>query len=140
MDARRAGLGVLVATLLAVACTTDSPTAPTADQLAGAWRLVALRPAGSQSDVPAPSNANYTVTFTDGRVSVRADCNICNGVFSLNGQTLTAGPTLICTRAACPTMTFENTYTLLIAGDSTVSLNGNQLVLTSSRGILRFTR
>jgi heat shock protein HslJ len=127
-------------TLLAVGCTTDPPSAPTADQLAGAWRLVAMRPASAQSDVPAPANATYSVTFTDSRVSIRADCNTCNGVFSLSGQTLTAGPTLICTRAACPTMTFENTYTQILAGDSTVSLNGVTLVLSSSRGILRFTR
>jgi len=139
MSARRAGLGVLV-TLLAVGCTTDPPSAPTASQLGGAWRLVAMRPAGAQSDVPAPANASYGVTFTDNRVSVRADCNTCTGVFSLSGQTLTAGPTLICTRAACPTMAFENTYTQLVAGDSTVSLNGVTLVLTSSRGVLRFAR
>jgi len=139
MVARRTWLGLLVA-LLAVGCTTDPPTAPTADQLAGAWRLVAIRPAGAQSDVPAPLNANYSATFADGRVSLRADCNTCNGVFSLNGQTLTAGPTLICTRAACPTMAFESSYTQLIAGDSTVSLNGITLTLTSPRGILRFMR
>jgi heat shock protein HslJ len=114
-------------------------TAPTLDQLAGAWRLVSMRPAG-QGETPAPANASYSVTFADGRVSIRADCNTCNGVFSLSGQTLTAGPTLICTRAACPTMTFENAYTQLVAGDSTVSLNGVTLVLSSSRGTLRFIR
>jgi heat shock protein HslJ len=140
MGIRPAGFGAVMALLLSIGCTTDPPTTPTTDQLAGGWRLVALRPAGSPADVPAPANASYAVTFTDGRVSVRADCNTCNGVFSLTGQTLTAGPTLICTRAACPTMAFENTYTQLIAGDSTVSLNGNQLVLTSSRGTLRFMR
>jgi heat shock protein HslJ len=139
MSIHRAGIGVLVATLLAVGCTTDQPSAPTTDQLGGVWRLVSMRPAG-QGEVPAPANASYSLTFADGRVSVRADCNICNGVFSLTGQTLTAGPTLICTRAACPTMAFENTYTQLVAGDSTVSLNGVTLTLTSSRGILRFTR
>jgi len=128
-----------MATLLAVGCTTDPPAAPTSDQLAGAWRLVSMRPAG-QGDVPAPANASYSVTFADGRVSIRADCNTCNGVFSLAGQTLTAGPTLICTRAACPTMTFENTFTQIVVGDSTVALNGVNLSLTSARGIVRFTR
>jgi heat shock protein HslJ len=132
-------MGVLVSTLLTVGCTTDPPLAPTLDQLTGAWRLVSMRAAG-QGEVPAPASASYSVTFADGRVSVRADCNTCNGVFSLTGQTLTAGPTLICTRAACPTMTFENTYTQLVAGDSTVSLNGPTLVLSSSRGVLRFAR
>jgi heat shock protein HslJ len=135
----RSWAGLLVAATLAAGCTTDPPSAPTLDQLTGVWRLVSMRPAG-QGEVPAPPNASYSVTFADGRVSVRADCNTCNGVFTLSGQTLTAGPTLICTRAACPTMPFENTYTQLVAGDSTVSLNGTTLVLSSSRGVLRFNR
>jgi heat shock protein HslJ len=124
---------------LLAGCTTDPPSAPTLGQLTGVWRLVSMQPAG-QGEAPAPANASYSVAFTDGRVSVRADCNTCTGVFSLSGQTLTAGPTLICTRAACPTMAFENAYTQLVAGDSTVSLNGPTLVLSSPRGTLRFTR
>jgi heat shock protein HslJ len=132
-------MGAFVAMLLAAACTTDQPSAPTTSQLAGAWRLVSIRPAG-QAELPAPAGASYSMTFADGRVSIRADCNTCNGVFSLSGQTLTAGPTLICTRAACPTMAFENMYTQLIAGDSTVSLNGSTLELMSVRGMLRFSR
>ena len=70
----------------------------------------------------------------------RADCNLCNGTFTLLGHTLTAGPALACTRAACPTMAFENGYTSLLSGDSTVTLSSGALVLSSSRGVLRFTR
>ena len=132
-------MGFFVITALACGCTTDSLTAPTVAQLAGGWALVSIQPAG-KAEQPTPVGASYGVTFADGRVTARADCNTCNGVFSLAGQTLTAGPTLICTRAACPTMAFENTYTQLVAGDSTVSLNGVRLVLSSSRGTLRFTR
>jgi heat shock protein HslJ len=51
-----------------------------------------------------------------------------------------AGPLLACTRAACPTMAFENTYTKLLGGESTVSLSGRTLVMTSPRGVLRFKR
>jgi len=109
------------------------------DQLSGTWNLVSIQPAG-QADQPPPPGASYTLTFTDGRLSTRVDCNVCNGAFSLSGQTLTAGPALACTRAACPTMAFENGYTSLLSGESTVTLASNVLALSSARGVLRFTR
>ena len=80
------------------------------------------------------------MTFAEGRLSMRADCNLCGGAFVMSGQTLTAGPALACTRAACPTMTFESTYTRLLGGDSNVTLADNTLVLSSARGVLHFTR
>ncbi len=88
----------------------------------------------------APAGATYTLTFTDGRLSTRVDCNTCGGAFALSGQTLTAGPALACTRAACPTMAFENEYTGLLAGESSVSQSDSTLVLSSARGTLRFRK
>jgi heat shock protein HslJ len=87
-----------------------------------------------------PAGATYTLTFADDRLSTRADCNLCGGGFSLAGDTLTAGPALACTRAACPTMDFENTYTRLLSGESTATVSGEALILSSSRGVLRFER
>ena len=113
--------------------------APTVDQLAGTWNLQSLQPAGDV-DQTTPAGASYTLTFADGRLSTRADCNVCGGPFVLSGQTLTAGPTLACTRAACPTMAFESTYTRLLGGDSTVTLADGALVLSSVRGVLHFAR
>ena len=112
---------------------------PTVDQLAGTWNLQSIQPAGEAVQAT-PAGANYTLTFADGRLSTRADCNLCGGTFSLSGQTLTAGPALACTRAACPTMAFESTYTRLLGGDSTVTLSNGTLVLSSARGVLRLTR
>ena len=108
-------------------------------ELAGTWKLQALQPAGDAAQAT-PAGASYTLTFADGRLSTRADCNLCGGTFALSGQTLTAGPALACTRAACPTMAFESTYTRLLSGDSTVTLTDGTLVLSSERGVLRFTR
>jgi heat shock protein HslJ len=128
-----------IVALLAAGCTTDTVTTPTTEQLAGSWALVSIQPAG-KAEQPTPPGVSYGVTFAAGRVTARADCNNCSGVFALSGSTLTAGPTLICTRAACPTMAFENMYTLILAGDSTVGVLGSKLTLTSPRGVLRFTR
>ena len=145
-------VSVVVAALLATGCagSAATPTAPsslfgvpipalTVDQLAGTWNLHSLQPAGDV-DQTTPAGASYTLTFADGRLSTRADCNVCGGSFVLSGQTLTAGPTLACTRAACPTMAFESTYMRLLGGDSTVTLSDGALVLSSARGVLHFTR
>lgn len=131
----------IVATLAVLGCAGESPTAPSAvaGQLAGAWTLISMRPIG-QAEQATPSGATYTLTFADGRLSTRADCNTCSGSYALSGLTLTAGPAMACTRAACPTMAFENVYTDLLGGDSTVTLSGSTLSLSSTRGMLRFSR
>jgi heat shock protein HslJ len=98
-----------------------------------------MRAAGGVEQ-PTPANASYTLTFADGRLSTRADCNTCGGAFTLSGQTLTVGPALACTRAACATMSFENTYTSVLSGESTITFSNGTLVLSSPRGVLRFTR
>jgi heat shock protein HslJ len=138
-------VGPVVAALIIAGCAgrSSTQTAPsstlTVDQLSGTWNLVSIQPAG-QAEQVAPPGASYTLTFADGRLSTRVDCNVCNGGFTLSSQTLTAGPALACTRAACPTMAFESVYTSLLSGESTVSLSSNLLALSSARGVLRFTR
>ena len=87
-----------------------------------------------------PDRATYTLTLADGRMSTRADCNMCSSTFSLSGQTLTVAEAMACTRAACPTMAFESVYTSMLAGASAVVQSGTTLVLTSPRGVLTFTR
>ena len=120
------------------AATSGSP-ALSAEQVAGTWTLISMQPAG-QAEQPAPAGATYNLTLADGRASARADCNTCVGSLTVSGQTLTIGPAVACTRAACPTMAFENIYTAIIAGDSNASVSGNTLALTSSRGRLTFAR
>lgn len=143
-------ISVGVVATFAVACSglSPSPTIPssggstldlTASQLPGTWELVSIQPTGD-AEQARPSGASYIITFADGRLSTRADCNLCGGTYTLTGQTLMAGPSLACTRAACVTMAFESAYTRLLAGESTVSMTDGTLVLTSPRGVLRFTR
>lgn len=128
----------LVVVVLAFGCD-EAPTAPTTAQLSGTWNLVSMQP-GGQAEQATPPGASYTLTFTDGRLSARVDCNTCGGTYALVGPTLTAGPALACTRAACPTMAFENAFTSVLGGDHTVTLSGDTLLLSSARGRLRFSR
>ena len=58
----------------------------------------------------------------------------------LAGQTLTVGPSLACTRAACPTMAFENTYTSVLSGVSTVTLSERDARAVVSAWNARFAR
>ena len=136
--------------VIASACST-SPTAPTrsnvasataytAAQLEGTWSLTSIHPAGT-SPQQRPDNAVYSITFaTDNRLSTRADCNVCGGAFAVSGATLTAGPNLACTRAFCPTASFESAYTTILSGDSVVTATGSTLTLQSSRGSIQFVR
>jgi heat shock protein HslJ len=141
-------LPVLVAALTA-ACT-QSVTTPSAvssppsaaysiAQLEGTWTLASIQRAGDAKQ-DRPFNAVYTLTFNDGKMSTRADCNTCGGSYSVNASVLTAGPNLACTRAACPTMAFENAYTAMLSGDSQIVVTGSTLTLSSSRGTLQLVR
>lgn len=139
-DRCRLALPVLaMATLLAGCDILTAPSSITEAQIVGAWTLSSLQASG-QASQNVPAGATYTLSLVDGTLSTRADCNTCAGRYTLAGKTLTAGPTLACTRAACPTVAFENAYTSILSGESTVTASPTALTLTSSRGTLRYTR
>ena len=137
-------------TALAVSACSQSVSSPTAvssppsaaytaAQLEGTWTLTSIAVAG-QAKQDRPFGSIYTLDFKQGRLSTRADCNTCGGSYSIDGSVLTAGPGLACTRAACSTMEFENAYTGILSGDSTMVVTGSTLSLSSSRGTLKFVR
>jgi len=149
---RNIALSVLVVltTIASIGCASSAalPTSPSAssgstalttEQLAGSWRLQSINLAG-QAAQSAPADANYSVTFAEGRIAARADCNSCSSAFSLSGSKLSLSSAMACTRAACPTMQFESVYTSLLAGEQTVAVTGNTMVLSSDRGSLTFVR
>ena len=107
--------------------------------MAGTWDLTSIQTdkGGVQT---VPGAASYTLTFTDNRVSTKADCNVCGGGVTFAGETITIGPNLACTRAACPTMAFETVYESILAGSSTAKVDAHTMVLTSDRGRATFTR
>ena len=140
----------IIAAAIGAGCaeSVSTPTSPsggsgslliTTADLSGTWRLLTIQATGG-STIPAPDGTEYTLTLGDGRLTTRVDCNVCNGSFSLSGDRMTAGPLLACTRAACPTMEFENAYTRILSGDGTVALSGQAMRVASDRGVLQFTR
>jgi heat shock protein HslJ len=152
MNTRNTVLSVVAMIILAagIGCASSSalPTSPTAsngstslttEQLTGAWRLQSVQVAG-QALQNAPADSNYSVTFTEGRISARADCNSCSSGFALSGSKLSVNSAMACTRAACPTMQFEAVYTSLLSGEHTISVNGSNMTWSSERGSLSFAR
>jgi heat shock protein HslJ len=135
---------LLIACAFCLAGCSTSSTSPTfgtisAASLSGVWKLQVLKQSG-QPAIAAPAEASYSMTIEGDAVSFRADCNVCNGRFTLVGDSITISSSLACTRAACPTQSFEVIYTALVAGESRVDVSGTTLMLNSSRGMLQFTR
>jgi heat shock protein HslJ len=125
------------ACLTALSCSSLLAPSPTA--VVGTWNLVAIRTSGGAAQ-PRPAGVTYQMTIDSDRVSMRVDCNTCNGAATLLSSKLTLGPVLACTRAACPTATFESAVTTLLSGDHTVGVNDTMLTLTSPRGVAQFER
>ena len=125
---------ILVLSLfIGVGCTADSPTSPTPSSVDGVWRIISIQPS-SQPVQTAPVGAQYQVGFENDRVFLRVDCNTCTGPLTLNGSTLAIGPTLACTRAACPTASYENAVVNLLTGDHQMAATLHNLTLSSNRG------
>jgi heat shock protein HslJ len=105
----------------------------------GEWRLAAIRRADfSTTEVPA--TLRMTADFgEDDRLGIRADCNVCGGSYALEGDAAVVGP-LACTRAACASAPLDSEFVGLLEGRSSISLDGDRLVLSSADGALLFVR
>jgi heat shock protein HslJ len=130
---------LLISVVAIIGCSDNTPTSPTPDSVDGVWRIISIQPA-SQAVQTAPVGAQYQIGFENARAFVRVDCNTCTGPFTLNGGTLTIGPALACTRAACPTAAYETAVVSLLSGAHQVSATQHNLSLTSSRGTVLLQR
>jgi para-nitrobenzyl esterase len=103
MNVRLLSAGFLAAILPACASSPDMTRAPAIDVLEStAWQLVRFE--GGDGTVLTPDDGSkYTIAFgSDGRVSVRVDCNRGTGTWTSVGPNhLVFGP-LALTRAMCP--------------------------------------
>jgi heat shock protein HslJ len=122
-----------------IGCSGSTPTSPTPDSVDGVWRIISIQPA-SQAVQTAPVGAQYQIGFENARAFVRVDCNMCTGPFTLDGGTLTIGPALACTRAACATAAYESAVVSMLSGAHQVSATLHNLTLTSSRGTVLLQR
>jgi heat shock protein HslJ len=83
--------------------------------------------------------ARYTVEFrADGRAHVRADCNVCNGSYFVDGSSLSFEP-LGCTRAACPPESLDLRFTSALGTSEHYEIEGGSLVIVYEEGRMFFT-
>jgi heat shock protein HslJ len=102
---------IRVGLLAVLACAGCGPpdALETADFVGMLWQLTLFQD-GTSNPVPVLDGSRYTVTFgSDGRASVRSDCNTCDGPYSLDGAVFRVGP-LACTRVGCPAGSLDPAY------------------------------
>lgn len=105
----------------------------------GEWRLVSLQQADLATTI-IPDPSRFTARFQDaGRVALRADCNVCNGRYSIQDGALVSG-SFACTRAFCASAPLDTQFVALLEGRASTLDSGDRLVLTSDRGRLVFER
>jgi heat shock protein HslJ len=123
------------ATLLVCGCG-GGLTGPS-DVVGGTWRLTSWSRTDGQTTVVDDPN-RYTISFgSDGRVSIKSDCNSCGGGYELNGSNLAVGA-MACTRAYCGLQSLDHVFVQAVAGARTVSVRNGTLVLQSEQGTLQF--
>jgi heat shock protein HslJ len=125
----------LMLTLGAVACD-DNPVGPTG--IANVtWKLESIERVGSPA-ISIPNPEQYTLRLEEnGQASLRADCNTCNGRYSLDGSSISLSA-LACTRAFCSLASFDGNYTAALESVRSVNVSGNTLTITGPGLTLRF--
>lgn len=127
---------LLVLLALGLVGCDENPVSPTPIQNV-TWKLEAIERAGSPA-VTIPNPEQYTLRLEDnGQMSIRADCNTCNGRYSLDGRNLSMSA-IACTRAFCGLGSFDDNYASALENVRSVTISGNQLTIAGSGFTLRF--
>jgi heat shock protein HslJ len=140
----------LIAAVSLTACQGSSPTSPSPSSTTprggslsietnAVWKLQSLvRADSSEATIADPSL--FTMSLVDDTsLRVQSDCNRASGGYTTSGNTISIGP-LASTRAYCASAPIDSEYLALLGGESTVSLSGSTLRLSSARGTLTFAR
>ncbi len=126
-------VGVLSAMFLFASCS--SGTSP--DEL---WRTQGLWELNNLGGATISDPENYTIQFSeDGRVSIQADCNRCFGNYGIDGNAITMGPALGCTRAFCGDDSFFDEYVMALGSATSFTRRGDTLEIPYSGGVMSFT-
>ena len=130
---------VIALTSSLVACGIVSPSGPE-DSLRGVvWELQSF---DTRDDgvIAVPGPERYTVEFSDDwGVEVRADCNVCSGLYRAAGSTLSLGPPLGCTEVYCGEASLHDGYLEALVSVSSYDVDGNQLHMTYQAGLMTFS-
>jgi heat shock protein HslJ len=123
-------------TLLGAAGCNGTPASPS--EIVGVqWQLARIQEIGRPA-VAVAEPSRYRVEFrNDGRIAVRADCNVCAAQYSLDSPRLHIGP-LACTRVACPADSLDDRYINALEQATTVSFEDGVFTIRGGAGALKF--
>jgi heat shock protein HslJ len=126
-------------TLTGPSVAPATPPAALAIQSNAVWHLRSIAKAdGAIQAIGDPSL--FTLTLTDdGKVAARVDCNRALGGYTISGNRVSIGP-LATTKAYCGEASFDSVFLTLLGGETTATLSGATLQLSSARGTLTFDR
>lgn len=130
---------LLFATMLSiplVAGCSDDDNVPA--ELLARWQLQEfILDGGTTAKVDDP--AQYIVEFkNDEKAHVKADCNVCNGSYFVDGMNLSFGA-MACTLAACPPGSLDTQFTRALSTVSSYEIQNGALFLKYQGGELRLT-
>jgi len=129
---------VVAAGLAAAGCKADalSPS----DLMGGSWQLTSFQD-GTAAAVTVTDPTRYTLSFgSDGRATVKSDCNSCGGAYSLDGGSFRMGP-LACTRAFCGTASLDPAFPAALDKARAVTMDtASDLAIHGDGVTLRFRR
>ena len=132
----RNDLAVLLAAWLLTACDSSTSIGDVPD-LQGTWELQAFE-LDDGSVLPVPKPQRYTLRFAaDGSVHAEVDCNLCNGTYQTDGNSITFG-LLACTRALCPPGSLDQQFLAALGSASSFVRTGSELSIRYAGGTLRF--
>ena len=133
---KRHALMILIGGALFAACNSSTSVSTLSD-VQGEWELQAFElNDGSLQQVPNPEN--YTMLFSaDGNAHAQVDCNVCNGSYETEGNSINFG-LMACTLAACPPGSLDSQYQAALGSTSTYVRSGSDLSLGYAGGTMRF--
>ena len=119
-------MGLLVASLLAPAVLADSHESITGIM----WQWAELTETEPASPSVVPNPENYVLTLSeDGTASIKADCNMVQWTYTLEGESLTFNTLGPSTLAFCGEDSLDQQFLALMGNGGTVSLEEGRLVL-----------
>lgn len=125
---------ILLSSAFAGCSSSDDDPSP----LLGLW-LLQYFDLNDGADVAVADPSRYTIEFgSDGRVSIKADCNTCGGSYSSDDTTINFG-LLACTRAYCGDDSLDGEYEVVFVGTRTYRIDEGQLLIDYEDGTLVFS-
>lgn len=123
-------LMILLAGGMLASCSTATEVSELST-VQGDWEMVSI--GGSQVLVP----ALYTIVFdADGSFNARNDCNQCSGNYTTDGNAISTGGLVACTRAFCAPPSFFDEYAAALSSMSSFVRSGAELRIQYAGGEL----